>query len=66
VNENFFTLICSPYSGLLDAVTNAIYRNDLGNEVASFDYKHDVLGFITQKVSVVDGAAITNSYVLII
>jgi len=47
---------------VLDAVTNVVYRNGAGNTVTSFDYKHDVLGLITQKVAVVDGTAITNSY----
>ncbi len=47
---------------VLDAVTNVVYRNGAGNTVASFDYKHDILGLITQKVTVVDGNTVTNSY----
>jgi len=48
---------------ILDAVTNVVYRDGTGNEIASFDYKHDVLGLITQKVSVINGIATTNSYI---
>ncbi len=47
---------------VLDAVINAVYRDGSGDALASFSYKHDTLGLITQKVAVVDGTAITNSY----
>jgi len=48
---------------ILDAVTNTVYRDGSDNIVASFDYKQDVLGLITQKVSIIDGIATTNSYI---
>jgi len=47
---------------ILDVVTNTVYKDVSGNQVACFDYKHDVLGLITQKVTVVDGNTVTNSY----
>ncbi len=47
---------------ILDAVTNTVYKDSTGNTLGSFDYKHDVLGLITQKIAVVDGAVSTNSY----
>ena len=47
---------------ILDAVTNTVYKDGSNNNVASFDYKHNVLGLITQKITVVDGTVTTNSY----
>jgi len=47
---------------ILDRVTNTVYRNGAGTAVRSFAYAYDPDGLLTQKVTVADGAAVTNAY----
>lgn len=43
-------------------MTNTVYRDGAGAAVGSFAYAYDGLGLVTQKVSVLAGAAATNAY----
>ena len=47
---------------MLDRMTNRVYRNASGSIVASFSYGYDVLGLVTQKISVLNGMASINLY----
>jgi RHS repeat-associated protein len=43
-------------------VTNTVFRNASGATVGSFRYRYDASGFVTQKISSVNGPASTNAY----
>jgi RHS repeat-associated protein len=47
---------------ILNRMTNTVYRDVSATVVGSYAYAYDGLGLVTQKVSVLGGAAATNAY----
>ena len=52
---------CSAYD-VLGRLTNTVCRGASGETVASFRYRYDASGFVTQKIASVGGSAVTHAY----